>query len=143
MSEAARKTDPALWGAVKHRLRNSDKGGRPGQWSAREAPMATAEYEKEGGGYAGKKGPDNPLQQWTGAAWGTKSGAASGTCRGRPARAWPTRNTRPARDASDPSRAADIGNENVPGYAPGTFLDQAAILIGLGMLRSSGVAGRT
>ncbi|MCJ2091303.1 hypothetical protein MKK67_02090 [Methylobacterium sp. J-072] len=78
MSGTAQKTDPKLWDTVKHAVTESDKGGKPGQWSARKAQMATAEYKKAGGGYAGKKGPDNYLQQWTEEEWGTKSGAESG-----------------------------------------------------------------
>ncbi|AYO82140.1 hypothetical protein [Methylobacterium brachiatum] len=78
MSGTAKKTDPKLWEKVKHEVTESDKGGKPGQWSARKAQMATAEYKKEGGGYAGKKDPDNHLQQWTEEEWGTKSGTESG-----------------------------------------------------------------
>lgn len=55
MSGTAKKTDPKLWEKVKTQVTKSDKGGKPGQWSARKAQMATAEYKKEGGGYAGKK----------------------------------------------------------------------------------------
>jgi len=78
MSGIARKTDPKLWDAVKQAATESDKGGKPGQWSARKAQMATAAYKKAGGGYAGQKGSDNHLQQWTEEEWGTKSGAESG-----------------------------------------------------------------
>jgi hypothetical protein len=78
MSGTAKKTDPKLWDKVKKEVTKSDKGGKPGQWSARKAQMASAEYKKEGGGYAGKKDPDNHLQQWTDEEWGTKSGQASG-----------------------------------------------------------------
>jgi hypothetical protein len=78
MSGTAKKTDPKLWDKIKKQVTNSGKGGKPGQWSARKAQMATAEYKKEGGGYAGKKDPENHLQQWTEEEWGTKSGKASG-----------------------------------------------------------------
>ncbi|GEP07154.1 hypothetical protein [Methylobacterium oxalidis] len=78
MSETAEKTDPKLWETVKTRVTRSAKGGKPGQWSARKAQMATAEYKKEGGGYAGKKSADNHLKQWTDEEWGTKSGEKSG-----------------------------------------------------------------
>ncbi|MDR7036989.1 MULTISPECIES: hypothetical protein [Methylobacterium] len=77
MSETAEKTDPKLWQTVKKRVTQSSKGGKPGQWSARKAQMATSEYKKEGGGYAGKKGGDNHLKQWTDEEWGTKSGRKS------------------------------------------------------------------
>ena len=39
--------------------------------------MASAEYQKRGGGYVGAKSKDNHLQQWTDEKWGTKSGAKS------------------------------------------------------------------
>ena len=78
MAGTAKKTDPKLWEKVKAEVTKSDKGGKPRQWSARKAQLASAEYKKEGGGYAGKKTADNHLQQWTDEAWGTKSGEESG-----------------------------------------------------------------
>ncbi|MGU3541053.1 hypothetical protein [Methylobacterium sp. A54F] len=78
MTETAKKTDPKLWEKVKGKVTKSSKGGKPGQWSARKAQMATQEYKKEGGGYAGQKPDDNHLKQWTAEEWGTKSGKESG-----------------------------------------------------------------
>ena len=78
MAGTAKKTDPKLWETVKADVTKSDKGGKPGQWSARKAQLASAEYKKEGGGYVGKKTADNHLQQWTDEEWGTKSGKESG-----------------------------------------------------------------
>ncbi len=78
MAERAKKTDPQLWEKVKKKATNSSKGGKPGQWSARKAQMATTEYKKEGGGYEGKKSDDNHLKQWTDEEWDTKSGKESG-----------------------------------------------------------------
>jgi hypothetical protein len=78
MSKAAEKTDPALWEKVKKRITAGDKGGEKGEWSARKAQMAVAEYKKQGGGYKGKKDADNSLHQWTEEEWGTKSGEKSG-----------------------------------------------------------------
>ena len=78
MSNPAEKTDPELWDKVKTEVTEGDKGGKPGQWSARKAQMATQEYKKEGGGYKGPKQPDNHLVQWTEEEWGTKSGEESG-----------------------------------------------------------------
>lgn len=78
MSGTAKKTDPKLWDKVKKEVTQSSKGGKPGQWSARKAQMATSEYKKEGGGYAGKKSDDNNLKQWTDEEWDTKSGKESG-----------------------------------------------------------------
>lgn len=77
MAATARKTKPKLWEKVKHSITEGDKGGNPGQWSARKAQLATQEYKAEGGGYEGGKDPDNHLRQWTKEDWGTKSGAKS------------------------------------------------------------------
>ena len=77
MSTTAEKTDPKLWSKVKDEVVAGDKGGKPGQWSARKAQMATSEYKKEGGGYKGGKSKDNHLTQWTDEEWGTKSGEKS------------------------------------------------------------------
>ena len=78
MTETAKKTDPKLWDEVKNKVTEGDKGGKPGQWSARKAQMATQQYKKEGGGYQGGKSADNHLSEWTDEQWGTKSGGQSG-----------------------------------------------------------------
>ncbi len=79
MSETAEKSDPALWDHVKAEVTSEPKGGKPGQWSARKAQMAVAEYKKRGGGYLGAKDDaHNSLHQWSEEEWGTKSGANSG-----------------------------------------------------------------
>lgn len=78
MSETAEKTNPALWERVKDEVTAGDKGGHPGQWSARKAQMAIQEYKKRGGGFVGPPDADNSLHQWSEEEWGTKSGAKSG-----------------------------------------------------------------
>ena len=78
MSGTAEKTDPKLWEKVKAKVTKGDKGGAPGQWSARKAQLAVHDYKAEGGGYAGGKSEDNHLTQWTEEDWGTKSGEPSG-----------------------------------------------------------------
>ncbi|MGB7404305.1 MAG: hypothetical protein WA906_01315 [Pacificimonas sp.] len=75
----AKKTDPELWEAVKEEFMQSDKGGEPGQWSARKAQLSVQEYKRRGGGYE-DDGPDQDetdLHDWTEADWGTKSGEES------------------------------------------------------------------
>lgn len=59
MSSTAEKTDPQLWDQVKQDVTDGDKGGKPGQWSARKAQYAVQEYKKRGGGYEGSKSADN------------------------------------------------------------------------------------
>ena len=78
MAATAKKTDPKLWDKVKDAVVADDKGGKPGQWSARKAQLAVHDYKAEGGGYEGKKAADNHLSQWTKEDWGTKSGKESG-----------------------------------------------------------------
>ena len=78
MAKTAEKTDPKLWDKVKHEVTEGDKGGKPGQWSARKAQLAVGEYKQEGGGYEGEKSADNSLSQWGKEDWGTKSGETSG-----------------------------------------------------------------
>ncbi|CAA9505492.1 MAG: FIG00799921: hypothetical protein [uncultured Sphingomonadaceae bacterium] len=77
MSATAEKSDPKLWEQVKAEITAGDKGGKPGQWSARKAQMAAHEYQKRGGGYLGEKDPHNHLVEWTEEEWGTKSGGES------------------------------------------------------------------
>lgn len=78
MASTAQRTDPALWEKVKRRVTRGDKGGDAGTWSARKAQLAVAEYRKAGGGYAGRKQPDNSLLTWKAGNWGTASGKPSG-----------------------------------------------------------------
>jgi hypothetical protein len=78
MSETAERADPELWERIKEQVTAGDKGGDPGEWSARKAQLAVAEYKKAGGGYRGKKDPHNHLAEWTREDWGTKSGKDSG-----------------------------------------------------------------
>src|SRR3954470_8246131 len=77
MAGVARKTDPALWDRVKSEITAGDKGGRPGQWSARKAQLATAEYKRRGGGYVGKRAADNNLRECARNDLGTRSGKYS------------------------------------------------------------------
>jgi hypothetical protein len=77
MSKTAKKTDPKLWEKVKEEVIAGDKGGEPGQWSARKAQLAVHDYKEEGGGYVGEKSDDNSLAQWSKESWDTKSGKDS------------------------------------------------------------------
>ena len=78
MAGTADRTDPKLWDKVKTEVTEGDKGGKPGQWSARKAQLAVNEYKHEGGGYRGEKPADNHLVEWQREDWGTKSGEQSG-----------------------------------------------------------------
>lgn len=78
MSTTAERDDPALWKKVKTKVQKGSKGGEAGEWSARKAQIAVAEYKRSGGGYKGEKRADNSLREWTREDWGTASGKPSG-----------------------------------------------------------------
>ena len=83
MAKTSKKSDRELWEKVKGDVTSGDKGGRPGQWSARKAQMAVQEYKKEGGGYIGPKSEDNALAKWIDEDWGTKAKKRRDTAKGR------------------------------------------------------------
>lgn len=89
-------THPELRERLKEEIKQSDKGGAPGKWSARKSQLLTQEYEKQGGGY---QHPDQPtegqksLKQWTDEDWQTADGSARArgdgeTDRYLPKKAW-------------------------------------------------------
>ena len=66
---------PDLREKIKARVTAGDKGGRPGQWSARKAQLVAHEYEAAGGGYLGPPaGNQKHLRQWTDEQWQTADG---------------------------------------------------------------------
>jgi hypothetical protein len=90
-------TEPELRARLKEEIKAGDRGGRPGQWSARKSQLLVAEYEKNGGGYRhGGERSDSQrhLEQWTGQDWHTAGGDAEartgdgGTRRHLPDAAW-------------------------------------------------------
>lgn len=85
---------PDLREKLKETIKAGDKGGKPGQWSARKAQLLTHEYEKAGGGYLSDQRTDQQqhLSTWTDEAWQTADGKpaerAGGTTRYLPKEAW-------------------------------------------------------
>lgn len=72
------RTDEPKWKRIVAAVKASSKGGKPGQWSARKAQLATQRYKKSGGGYSGPKTEaQKSLSKWTKEEWGTKSGKPS------------------------------------------------------------------
>ena len=66
-------TKPELRERIKDRIMAGDKGGKPGQWSARRAQLVAQEYEKAGGGYqGGKDSRQKSLEKWGKEKWQTK-----------------------------------------------------------------------
>ena len=71
-------TDPELREEIKEEIRQSDKGGKEGQWSARKSQLLAREYERRGGGYRGEKDESQKnLERWTEEEWQTKDGGAN------------------------------------------------------------------
>ena len=51
VNEAGVYTKPTLRKQLFERIKAGNKGGYPGQWSARKAQFLAAEYKRAGGGY--------------------------------------------------------------------------------------------
>lgn len=69
-------TKPDLRRQIKEELMQSDKGGKPGQWSARKSQLLVQEYEKQGGGYKkdDKDEAAESLEEWSEQDWQTQDG---------------------------------------------------------------------
>lgn len=70
-------TDKALWERIKKKVMEDDLGGRPGQWSAIKAMIASKKYKEAGGTYVGRKDDIKGLAKWMKEDWRTKSGKPS------------------------------------------------------------------
>lgn len=90
-------TKPELRDKIKDKVVKGDKGGKPGQWSARKAQLVASEYKKEGGDYTTKKadasGAQKSLKKWGNEDWRTADGKKAGKPDGKtdrylPAEAW-------------------------------------------------------
>jgi len=51
VNEAGNYTKPSMRKSLFNSIKAGDKGGSPGQWSARKAQMLAAQYKAKGGGY--------------------------------------------------------------------------------------------
>ena len=108
-------TEPELRERLKERIQAGDRGGRPGQWSARKSQLLVREYEKAGGGYVedGHRTPaQEHLKQWGEQDWHTASGDADargedGTSRYLPDVAWRLLTPAERRATDRRKRAAD------------------------------------
>jgi hypothetical protein len=87
-------TKPELREKLKNEIKDGEKGGKAGQWSARKAQLLTHEYEKAGGGYKDdhKTESQEHLSTWTDEDWKTADGKPAdregGTTRYLPKEAW-------------------------------------------------------
>ena len=69
--------DKALWERIKKKVTADDLGGRPGEWSAIKAMIASKKYKEAGGTYIGRKDDTKGLAKWMKEDWRTKSGKPS------------------------------------------------------------------
>lgn len=69
-------TDPELRERLKEQIKAGDKGGNPGEWSARKSQLLVHEYEKAGGGYTTDERDDaqEHLHEWSEQEWQTRDG---------------------------------------------------------------------
>ena len=89
-------TDPELRARLKEEIKAGDRGGRPGQWSARKSQLLTHEYEAHGGGYrheGERTASQRHLHEWTEQEWHTADGGdrargSDSTSRYLPDAAW-------------------------------------------------------
>ena len=51
VNEAGNYTKPTMRKSLFNRIKAGSKGGKPGQWSARNAQMLAKQYKDKGGGY--------------------------------------------------------------------------------------------
>ena len=87
-------TQPELREEIKAEVMAGDRGGKPGQWSARKAQMVAHEYEARGGGYKHERTESQEhLHERTAEHWQTSDGKPArredgSTTRYLPAEAW-------------------------------------------------------
>ncbi|MEH1018013.1 DUF5872 domain-containing protein, partial [Micromonospora sp. CPCC 206060] len=131
----ARYTKPDLREQIKAEIRASDKGGKPGQWSARKSQLLTKEYEKRGGGYQGPKDQrQRSLQRWGAEEWQTKEGPARArrngeTSRYLPKLAWARLSEEQRRATDDRKRKASrTGRQYVANTGPASRARREAAL---------------
>jgi hypothetical protein len=71
-------TKPELRRQLKAEIKDSDQGGKPGQWSARKSQHLVQEYEKQGGDYKNNEKDEaaQSLEHWAEQDWQTQEGDA-------------------------------------------------------------------
>ena len=122
-------TDPALRQRLKDEIRQGDKGGRPGQWSARKSQLLVHEYEKAGGGYLSEQPTEaqEHLREWTEEKWTTQDGQpaaqADGMHRYLPKEAWDKLSPEEKAATEQKKHAADAAGHQ---FAPNTEAAQEA-----------------
>jgi hypothetical protein len=131
-------TEPELRARLKEEIKAGDRGGRPGQWSARKSQLLVSEYEKHGGGYTrdGERSESQQhLAEWTEQDWHTSGGGADARegdappARYLPDAAWQLLTAEEQREA-DRAKAEGEG-QHVPNTAAAREARAAAELLDL------------
>jgi len=116
-SKEARYTDPELREKLKEEIQAGDRGGKPGQWSARKSQLLVREYEKAGGGYTDEeRDPEQKsLEDWTDEDWQTADGKVAirdgETARYLPREAWEKMSPKERRETDRRKREASKQGE--------------------------------
>lgn len=131
-----RYTHPELREKLKREIQDSDRGGEPGQWSARKAQILKQEYEAYGGGYIGGKDEEQrSLTEWSKEEWQTRDGEAEArdpesgeTKRYLPKEAW-RKMSREEAEATDRKKreASKKGQQFVDNTGPAKQARKAAL----------------
>ncbi|MBE1487767.1 hypothetical protein [Plantactinospora soyae] len=121
----AQYTKPELREKLKEEIKASDRGGRPGQWSARKSQLLTQEYKKNGGGYQGPKDDrQKSLQHWGDQKWRNRQGTTRArhdgeTDRYLPDKAWNQLSAEQQRDTdAKKRRESKSGKQYVANTGP-------------------------
>ncbi len=126
-SDARSYTDPELRERLKAEILAGDKGGRPGQWSARKAQLLAGAYKRSGGGYTTDKEHEpeaaRHLDEWTAEDWQTRDGdgrARHGdeTARYLPRAAWEELSPEEAEATDRRKREASTSGRQFVGNTP-------------------------
>lgn len=112
-------TEPELRARLKEQLQAGDRGGKPGQWSARTSQLLVREYEQAGGGYVDEghlTEQQQHLRSWGDQDWHTSSGdedarGGDGTSRSLPDVAWKLLS--PAERRATDTRKQDADSQHV------------------------------
>ena len=127
-SDSRTYTDPDLRERLKAEILAGDKGGRPGQWSARKAQLLANAYKRAGGGYTTGKEHEpeaaRHLDEWTAEEWQTRDGSGRArdgdeTARYLPKAAWEELDREEAEATDRRKREASRAGRQFVGNTPG------------------------
>lgn len=115
-------TKPELREKLKEEIKQSDKGGKKGQWSARKSQLLVQAYEKQGGGYETNKKDKaaKSLDEWSAQNWQTKEGKTNARQKGKtkrylPEEVWNKLSEKEKKEAEQTKEKASAkGKQHIP-----------------------------